>query len=124
MLDNAFDNAKSNRSLSHKVSVESELGTMIVSRTVDHQGPPEDKSDRRAQIFKRYDFDPDGESIWWVAFSNPWQMYQTAKISSEAEFQAVVSQPPGPDGRTWDNATDAWRHAYGSFLMSKKYGVE
>lgn len=60
----------------------------------------------------------------WVAFSNPWQMYQTAKISSEAESQAVVSQPPGPDGRTWDNATDAWRHAYGNFLMSKKYGVE
>ena len=74
---------------------------------------------RRDQLFKKYDFDPDGNSRWQEVFKNPMDAYKAYDLS-KTSVSITKNRYPGPWG---DNEADAFRHAHWSYRMAKELGV-
>ncbi|NVK20589.1 MAG: hypothetical protein HWE30_17995 [Methylocystaceae bacterium] len=70
--------------------------------------------------FKELNYDPDGRGDLWNAVANTEQAKIADKLATEAGN--LTKKQFGKNGRSDDS--DAFRHAYWSFMMAKKLGVE
>ena len=74
-----------------------------------------------AEFYKKMEFNPNGNSVEIVAFSDPIGAMKAREIKEES---VALSKKLYPKEFTFDTVLDAFRHAYFSFRLSQEIGVE
>jgi hypothetical protein len=92
-------------------------------------GLPDPSTDEEVSVDEMYaalEFDPEGESEWWLMLSYPWHAIAIRDLADGAIKNTKMNVESGklPHGTPHNNAADAYRHAYWLYSIAIEYGPE